>query len=97
MLDQILILGMYTNSADPVQVPQNAASGQGLDYLLPAISIQNAIKTSTRNPKNYKWTHPNDKNGQVYSQKRNNLLSEIKKCYKFKYHFFFHGNGYTYR
>ena len=42
----------YANSADPVQMRQNAASDQGLHHLLTAVSIQNTVKMKifTRNP-----------------------------------------------
>ena len=41
----------YANGADPVQMPQNAASDQGLHCLLTEISMQNTIemKLSARN------------------------------------------------
>ena len=35
--------GTYTNSADPVQMPHNAASDQGLHCLFAEILIQNTI------------------------------------------------------
>ena len=48
---QIPVLGYYANSADPVQMPPNGASYQGLHCLLAEISMENAveIKTSTVN------------------------------------------------
>ena len=41
--DQKPILGTYSNSADPGQMLQNAASDQGLYCLLTGISIQNSV------------------------------------------------------
>ena len=66
------VLRYIANSADPNQPPQNAASDLGLHCLLTVISIQKIIKVKTfiRNPQNYKWTHPNDKEGQVHWSKR---------------------------
>ena len=57
------ISGYYENSADPVQMPQNVASDQSLHCLLIEISMESSDKmeTSTGNPLNWKWTHPNDK------------------------------------
>ena len=51
-LDQIPIWGYYANSADPVQMLQNAASHQDLHCLLTEISMENAVKmiTAIRNP-----------------------------------------------
>ena len=48
------VLETYANRADPVQMPLNAASDQGLHYLLTTISMQNSVrmKTGTRTPKN---------------------------------------------
>ena len=44
-------LGTYTNSADPVQVLQNAASDQGQHCLLTGITMQNnKMDKITRNP-----------------------------------------------
>ena len=48
------VLGHYTNSADPVQMPQNAASDQDQHCLLTGISTENAAevkKTSTKEHK----------------------------------------------
>ena len=53
-LDQITHLQYNLNSADPVQMPQDAASDQGPHCLLTGISMQNNNrnkKTSTMNPK----------------------------------------------
>ena len=49
------------------QASQNAAFDQGLHCLLIRSSMQNTInmKTSTINPPNKKWTHPNDEDGHV--------------------------------
>ena len=43
VLDRIPILGAYSNSADQVQMPQNAASDQGLHCLLTVSSMQNTV------------------------------------------------------
>ena len=53
-LDRISILKYYANSADPVQTPRNAASDQGLHYLLTGMSMQNTVKVKlfTRKPCN---------------------------------------------
>ena len=37
---EIFVLGTYSNSADPDQMPQYAASDQGLHCLLTGISVQ---------------------------------------------------------
>ena len=52
LLDQIPLLGTYSNSVDPVQMPQYAASDQGLPDFLTGISTQNTIKVKIfiRNP-----------------------------------------------
>ena len=39
-VDWIPDSGYYANSADPVQIPQNVASDQGLHYLLTEISLK---------------------------------------------------------
>ena len=41
--------------------------------------MQNAIKmkTSTRNPKNCKWAHPNDKDGQILLVKKGSNQSDM--------------------
>ena len=39
--------GVYANSADPVQLPQNVASDQGLYCLLPEICIENTVRMET--------------------------------------------------
>ena len=39
--DQIPVLGTYANIADPVQMPQNVASYQGIHCLLTGISMEN--------------------------------------------------------
>ena len=46
------VLGSYANSVDPAQIPQNAASDQGIRCLLAGISWENTlkVKASTRNP-----------------------------------------------
>ena len=40
LLEQIPILGYYANSADPVQMPPNVASDQGLHCLLTEILMK---------------------------------------------------------
>ena len=52
-LDWIPILGTYANSKDPVQMPQDAASDQGLYCLLKAFlcKIQQKYKYSPETPK----------------------------------------------
>ena len=42
--DRIPVLGYYAHSADPVLMPQNMASDQGLHCLLTAISMQNTME-----------------------------------------------------
>ena len=43
-LDRISVLEACANSAGPVQTPLNAASDQGLHFLLTEISMQTTIK-----------------------------------------------------
>ena len=43
-LDWIPVLGTYANNADIDQMPQNAASDQGLHCLVTKNSMQNTIK-----------------------------------------------------
>ena len=38
------VLGYYANSTDPVLTPPNAASDQGLHYLLTEISMETAVE-----------------------------------------------------
>ena len=44
----------------------------GQHCLLTGISMQNAtkVRTSTRNPYNYKWTHPVNQEGHVHWSKK---------------------------
>ena len=46
------ILGPHANSAGPAQMPQNAASDQGVHCFLTGISMQNTVKVKLfiRNP-----------------------------------------------
>ena len=41
-------LGYYANSADPIQMPPNAASDQGLHCLQTEISMENTVKMKTK-------------------------------------------------
>ena len=56
-------MGHLTNSADPDQTPQNAASDQGLHCLLIDCSIRILIKmkNTTQQPLTFKWTGIIDK------------------------------------
>ena len=45
----IVPLGTYANSVDPDRTPQNAASDQGLHYILAGICIRNKIKNEKVN------------------------------------------------
>ena len=53
VLDRIPVWGTYANSAEPVQMPQNAASELGLPCMLTYISVQYTTyrKHSPENPK----------------------------------------------
>ena len=67
--DQISVLGYNENSADPVKMPQHAASDHGLHCLLTEISMENAekkMKIST----NLKLPRLNDKDGQFQAKKK---------------------------
>ena len=70
-LDRIPVLGTLANSADQAQMTQNTASDQGPKCLLAGISMQNTVKVQiyARNPYTQKWTHLNDKDGQVHCSK----------------------------
>ena len=62
------IKGTQANSADPDQMPQNAAFDQGLHCLHTQIPIKNRIKMKkyTSLPLIEKWTHPIYKDGLVH-------------------------------
>ena len=56
------------NSVDPDQMPQNAASDQGLHYLRTGFLLKRKIKiykNDTIHPLNDKWIHI-DKDGKVH-------------------------------
>ena len=59
------VLGYYGNSGDLIRTPQHAASDQGLYCFLTELSMKNTVKNPPETP-NLKWTHPNDKDGQVH-------------------------------
>ena len=80
MLDWIPVLETYANSADQVQMLQNAASDQGLHCLLTRISVLITLKLNifTRNvkcktKKNKKWTNPNEEDRQIHWSKKKGL------------------------
>ena len=66
-------------TVDSVQMPQNGASDQDLHCLLRGMSMQNSVKVKifTKNPLNYKWTHPNDKDGLVHWSKKGQIKEEL--------------------
>ena len=80
-LDWELVLGHYANSADPIQMPQNVASDQGLHNLLTGISVQNRIKmkTSSRNPKARNGFVPTIRMDKFTYQKLKGLKNKQKK------------------
>ena len=65
------ILGSYANSADPVQMPQNAASELGLHCLLTGISMQ---KHSKR--KDIQHQNPKIRNGQIQIKRMDKSIGQ---------------------
>ena len=60
--------GIYANSADPAQTPQNVASDQDFHCLRTVCSIKiRKNKDTAQQPLKLKWTGPTDKGRKYHS------------------------------